>query len=422
MPQRVASIPPVAVLPKLRCPGGPRLSSHGIRQLFNAPNSRTLANNDQRFILNLKLTHQIMVHLSKSSAPSKEKLFLELGPGAGALTRSILTRPSAGVLGVELDKRFNPLLQQIHLETKGKFQWVNGDVLKCDEYEMIQKMFPLFAAQHERLRPADFDKAAPLASAERIRDKQQQGHSGVADRWWSDGGAMVEVIANLPFSVISRLLVRYAVDCDTRQGVFRFGRVPLHVFAQKEVAERMTATPGTGQFSMLSVLLQNYFKVHVRQTFREKTYYPETEVLGAFLTLEPRPVPLVGVAASSLVAFLSLAMQPHSRGITIFKALRRFLPEEVAGYMLQELRLDGSLMPLQLSVAEVAGMAMLWQRFLEATNQEAPHKAGPQTPSRSHIDKERAEEEHDYERSDFERRMWQMQQDGSGNSGRSSSQ
>ena len=407
----------VAALPKLRCPGGPRLSSHGIRQLFQAPSSKVLAENDQRFILNLKLTHQIMVHLSKSSPPSKDKLFLELGPGAGALTRSILTRPSVGVLGIEIDKRFNPLLEQVHVETKGKFKWINADVLKCDEFEMIRSMYPSFADEHERRRPTDEDEGAPLASSERIRANRRRDPAGHSDRWWSGGSAMVDVIANLPFSVISQLLVRYAVDCDTRQGVFRFGRVPLHVFAQKEVAERIIAVPGTAQFSTLSVLMQNYFKVNIRQTFRETTFYPQTEVFGAFLTLEPRPVPIVSVAASSLTAFLALVMQPHSRGITIFKALRRFVPDEVATYILQELRLDGALLPLQLSVEEVANMGLLWQRFLEASNQHATggQAASPKSkPPTTHLDKERMVEEHTYERSDFERRLWEAEQEAAG--------
>jgi hypothetical protein len=103
-------------------------------------------------------------------------------------------------------------------------------------------------------------------------------------------------------------------------------------------------------------------------------------------------------------------MQPNSRGITVFKALRRFLHEEVVAYILQELRLDGALMPLQLTVEEIAGMALLWQRFLEASNQQGSQE--PATgPTQSHLDFEAAEESHTYERSDFEKRMWELSQE-----------
>lgn len=375
------------------------MNAMGIKSLFNAPHAGILAQYDHRFILNLKLTHQIMAHLSRTNK-LQDKLYVELGPGAGALTRSLLTRPSVGVLGIEVDAKYNALLEQIQNQTQSKFRYVNENILNIDEFDVISRLFPRFAAENER-RPHQQTSGLKNAAREQLlrqRRLKQEG-VGVADKndpgasspledkeppedllWWAGGEAKVEAVGNLPFSIITELLMRYAVDCSQQRGLFRFGRVPLHVFVQKEIAERLTATPGTPQFSRLSVLAQNFFRVSVRQTLKEMTYFPRTEVLGCLVTLEPRVAPLVNVNASVLINFNDLMMRPGSRNTMVINALKKCVPQEVALYMLQELRLDGAVLPAQLSTVEVAKMALMWQKFLEATNQTGAADASSSTP------------------------------------------
>nr|CCC93541.1 putative rRNA dimethyltransferase [Trypanosoma congolense IL3000] len=434
-------------LPPLRCPGGPRVKAEGIKHLFKVPHAGFLAKFDQRFILNLKLTHLLAARLSRTTLRTPDKLLVELGPGAGALTRSLLTRPCVGVLGIEQDERFNGHLEQIRQYTNGKFQWVNADVLSVNELNIVESFYGEFTKQHQRRPPphtagksksddenggvsghdhnvetADFENFsgdacyddAPLRSTrrERILRKRYGKYAsfnhdtasrssdddggvrftppnsdhytdatcaslstpafGVSDRWWSDGDAKVEVIANLPFNIITELLMRYAVDCSRKQNLFTFGRVPLHIFTQKEVAERIIAPPSSIHFCRISVLCQCFFHTQLLQTFREMTYYPKTEVLGALLTLQPRSVPLLpGLDAATLIHFTDLLMRPGHRGMTIYKSLQYFLPVEVAQYMLQELRVDGALTVLDLSTEEVCKLAALWHNFLEASSQQA---------------------------------------------------
>lgn len=387
-------------LAPLRCPGGARMTSQDIKSLFNVPSGGYLAKYDQRFILNLKLTHQIMAHLAKTNT-TNDKVLVELGPGAGALTRSLLTRPSQGVLGIEVDPRYNSLLEQISTQTDGKFQWRNADVLAVDEFELIREVFPTFTKQHERtptVGPSGSSGSGggPMANASRaeaLRQRRQRSQSSGGNRssseggassmeateaprdlqWWANGSAKVEVIGNLPFSIATELLMRYAVDCSLQRGLYRFGRVPLHFFVQKEIAERLTATPNTPQFSRLSVLTQNFFRVAIRQTFTEMTYFPRTEVLGCLVTLEPRVAPLVDVNASVLINFLDQLMKPGMRNQMISKSLNRCMPQEVVMYILQELRMDGSVLPAQLSAMEVSSMARMWEVYLTKTNQRQHH-------------------------------------------------
>jgi 16S rRNA A1518/A1519 N6-dimethyltransferase RsmA/KsgA/DIM1 with predicted DNA glycosylase/AP lyase activity len=413
-----------AALPPLQCPGGPRVKAEGIKHLFKVPHAGYLAKYDQRFMLNLKLTHQLVSYLSRTTLTTPDKVLIELGPGVGSLTRSLLTRPCVGVLGVEVDERFNPHLEQIRSYTSNKFQWVNADVLKVDELQLLTAAFPSFVQANIRRPPEAGEKnqrkangasglgaedlrgdgdggyeGAPLRSAQRerlLRKRQtrapyqhgetarKRGGKGtpewstspnpafdITDQWWSNGNAKVEVIANLPFSIITELLMRYAADCARHRGIFAFGRVPVHVFTQREVAERILAPAGSVEFSRLSVLCQCFFHVRLKQTFVDQTYYPRTEVEGAMLTLEPRTVPLArGLDASALIHFTNLLMKPGMRGATVHKSLMKFAPPELVQYMLQELRMDGAMTVLDLSVAEVTKMASLWQQFLTVSQQQ----------------------------------------------------
>lgn len=426
--------PDHVTLPTLRCPGGPRINAEGIKNLYKVPHAGYLAKYDHRFVLNLKLTHQLASYLSRTTLRSSDKVLLELGPGAGAMTRSLLTRPCVGVLGVEKDERFNAHLEQIRNYTHGKFQWCNADILHSNEVTLLRRAFPQFVAHRLRRGPGEGAGAgagtaassgyegAPLRTVARerlLRDRyrcqqhpsqhesdkeaqhgrrtcsshhaynehvQQAGglHDSrtspnpafdITDHWWADGDAKVEVIANLPFDIITELLMRYAVDCSRMSGLFSFGRVPLHIFTQMEVAERIAAAPGSIHFSRLSVLCQCYFHVRLKQSFTEMTYYPRTEVLGALLTLEPRTRPLQpGLDGATLIHFTDLLMKPGQRGMTVSKALLKFVPAEVAQYVLQEIRMDGAMKVLDLTVQEVTQMAALWQRFL-AASQQATHAA-----------------------------------------------
>ncbi|KAG5490953.1 hypothetical protein JIQ42_00839 [Leishmania sp. Namibia] len=431
---------PVA-LPPLRCPGGPRVKAEGIKQLYKVPHAGFLAKYDQRFMLNLKLTHQLVSYLSRTTLTTPDKVLVELGPGVGSLTRSLLTRPCVGVLGIEVDERFNPHLEQIRTYTNNKFQWVTADVLKVDELELLRSAFPHFVTANMRRPPSSrpetcaTDSAAgttasggsgwaaftdnanapneegyegaPLRSTQRERLLRQRRarqpcqHGGtryrggaggaadpetatspnpafdITDHWWSDGNAKVEVIANLPFEIITELLMRYAVDCAQHRGLFAFGRVPVHVFTQREVAERILAPAGSVEFSRLSVLCQCFFHARLKQTFRDETYYPRTEVEGAMLTLEPRSVPLAhGVGASTLIHFTDLLMKPGMRAATVHKSLSRFAPAELVQYMLQELRMDGAMTVLDLSVMEVTRLASLWHQFVTMSQQQPPQEGG----------------------------------------------
>ena len=434
--EAAAAASELAHRPRLLCPGGPRLSAFDLKRLYLVPSGTVLANLDHRFVLNLRLTHSIAHLFNKSDAAGK--LFIELGPGAGALTRTLLAMPGTrGVLGIEMDSRYNAHLESIREEcsqqqnlnvassedagtttglssaTTPRFYWCNADVLNVDEVDLVKKVCPEFYRHCERaiqkqdqLNNADlqWQAKAKRETREKRREKLRMGQppTGTVDddgaQTTNGGGASaawrldppLEVIGNLPFAIAPALSVRYAIDCSRRRNLFQFGRIPTHLFFQKEVAERAIATPGTREYGRLTVILQNYFAVTVSKTFQEMTYFPRTEVLGALVTLIPRVTPLVDVDGNVLASFVDLLLKPSQRRRTTLMALERTMPMEVAHYVLREARVDGAMSPLELQAGDIAGMASLWVKYLQATQQHGNASASTGTQERDFSAEHRA--------------------------------
>ena len=386
----------------LKCPGGPRPTRQDLRMLHRVPSNGKLKENDVRFILNLKLTHILMKFLSRH--PRDDRIYIELGCGVGSLTRSLLTRRCMGVLGLELDPLYNPQMAQVNDHTPEKFKWLNADALHCDEGLLVQLAFGkdkapwvLDGEKEEELssrldrmtgrmstnsanedtdedyfdfdaESGDTDPQKPQSAAQvSLELKRLRAHNTTV--WHSSASAGVEVIGNLPFTLSSQIVQRYAVDCSQRRGVFRYGRVPIHLFVQKGVADRFSAIPSTNSYGKLSVMVQNYFHVQTRATFVETTFFPDAEVEGALLTLEPRTEPLVPVEATILQNFLDLVLKPEHRGFGVLRSLELLMPSEVAKFVVAEVGLDHNLTSKYLTVKELASLAMVWGKFLTATNQ-----------------------------------------------------
>jgi 16S rRNA A1518/A1519 N6-dimethyltransferase RsmA/KsgA/DIM1 with predicted DNA glycosylase/AP lyase activity len=383
-------------LPPLKCPGGPRMSSQDIKLTHKVPSNGYLKADDLRFIINLKLTHLLMSYLNRHRRD--DRLYVEIGPGPGTLTRSLLTQSGVGVLGIEIDPRWNSHLETIAQHTNGRFKWSNADVLHIDEVDVIQQHYA--GRVDPIITPTNVAKEKGLittSTEERLLERQNQ------ERWRNSGSPQIELVGNLPYKYAYHLASRYAVDCSRKDGVFRFGRVPCHLFFQSDFAARLIAMPGQKAFGRASVVLQNYFHVQLRADFRTRTFYPITEVHGALVTLEPRVEPLVHVDAVPLMSFVSVLMNENARNKSqsLLSSLMTMMPEEVARYILAELGISPDVWALDCGTIEIAKMALLWQRFIEATNQPPA-----QDISFDHIasclQEEAAVENHDFCRGQYE--------------------
>lgn len=183
-----------------------------IRDLIKLYQLSALKQLSQNFLLDVKLTSKI----AKCAGNMDDFTVCEVGPGPGGITRSILERSPRKVILIEKDKRFEPSLKMLEDACPGKIQIYWGDVLSFD----MSKIFPE-------------DCAVP----------------------WEDR-PKIHLIGNLPFSIATPLIIRWLSDVSTRTNAWSYGRVPMTLTFQKEVAERLTAEENNEQRSRLSIMAQ----------------------------------------------------------------------------------------------------------------------------------------------------------------------
>lgn len=159
---------------------------------------------------------------------------LEVGPGPGNLTE-LLLQEGAKVLAVELDRRFVKLLND-RFADQDDFTLIHADILA-----------------RGKLNP---DVIAALANT------------------WSGGWA---VISNLPYQVGTTVIVE-ALHLPVRPRV-------ICATIQKEVAERMLASPGTKSYSILTILVQSYTIVERVSIVPAGAFWPKPAVDSATIRL-----------------------------------------------------------------------------------------------------------------------------------------
>ncbi len=186
----------------------------------------------QNFLLDLNLTAKI----ARSAGELSRCDVLEIGPGPGGLTRALLAEGARHVLAVEKDDRCLPALAEIAAAFPGRLEVVHGDALEVD------------AAA--RLTPP------------------------------------VRVVANLPYNVGTELLTGWL----TPPAWPPFWQ-SLTLMFQKEVAERIVATPGSKAYGRLAILAQWRCEARIVMTLPPEAFTPAPKVQSAVVHLTALPGP-----------------------------------------------------------------------------------------------------------------------------------
>lgn len=166
---------------------------------------------------------------------------LEIGPGRGALT-SLLARRARRVIAVEKDRVLAAQLR-MHFSLATNVEIIEGDILAID-------LDSLFGPKPGSTRPG-------------MEFEPQK----------------VRVLGNLPYFITSDILLRLF---DYRK---YFDVMVLMV--QKEVADRLTAKPGSSDYGLLSATAQLYTKVEPLFTLPPRAFSPPPKVYSTVIRLEP---------------------------------------------------------------------------------------------------------------------------------------
>lgn len=165
---------------------------------------------------------------------------IEIGPGFGVLTNELAKRAKK-VLALEIDERLIPILA----DTLGEYdnvKVINQDILKTEVKKLIEDEF---------------------------------------------GNEKVSVAANLPYYITTPIIT----------GLLE-GDLPLKnlvVMVQKEVADRITAEPGTKNYGAISVLCQYYTETELVTIVGANEFVPPPKVDSAVVKMKFRNAPAVTV-------------------------------------------------------------------------------------------------------------------------------
>jgi 16S rRNA (adenine1518-N6/adenine1519-N6)-dimethyltransferase len=183
----------------------------------------------QNFLLDLNLTGRI----ARSAGDLSGVTVIEIGPGPGGLTRALLNSDAAAVVAVERDSRCIVALTDLVEASEGRLRLIEGDALEVDP---------------EAIAPA------PRA-----------------------------IVANLPYNVATPLLIGWLKRIEQ----FR----SLTLMFQREVADRLSAKPGTKAYGRLSVIAQ--WRADVRPLFNlpPRAFTPPPKIESTVVQFIPRPAP-----------------------------------------------------------------------------------------------------------------------------------
>jgi 16S rRNA (adenine1518-N6/adenine1519-N6)-dimethyltransferase len=259
----------------------------------------------QNFLVDTEAIQRIAASIGDISS----RTVVEIGPGHGAITAALATR-AAHVLAVELDHEL-ALHLRVHFPS---------DRVTVVEQDVLQ-----------------FDFAAASAAA----------------------GERLLVVGNLPYGITSPILLKLAASHTALE------RAALMV--QREVADRVTAQPGSRDYGLLSVTVQMYGPAQQLFTLPPESFSPPPEVHSTVFRwrFAPRFAEL-GVEEASFLRFVRLCFAQKRKTLANNLRAAAIPPSAVAAALAQ-----AAIDPLARAEAlSMESFAALW-RSLE-TKVDAP--------------------------------------------------
>ncbi|MCC7019716.1 MAG: 16S rRNA (adenine(1518)-N(6)/adenine(1519)-N(6))-dimethyltransferase [Ardenticatenales bacterium] len=242
------------------------LRAYGLR-----PNKRL----GQHFLVDTTYLTQIV----DAAELAQDDTVLEVGPGLGVLTEALCER-AGRVVAVEIDAAMRTILGN-RLGTRANLGIVAADILKVDPVSLLDERRdgPAVLLDGGAVDGSAHD--APAAADEAALPAGQPHFGPLRPHY--------KVVANLPYYITSAVLRRLL---EARERPVR-----AVVMVQKEVADRITASPG--DLSVLAVAIQLHAAVRRVAVVPPGAFHPPPKVESAVLCLDlydrpPVPVDDIG--------------------------------------------------------------------------------------------------------------------------------
>jgi 16S rRNA (adenine1518-N6/adenine1519-N6)-dimethyltransferase len=236
----------------------------------------------------------VIQRIIRAISPQPSQHLVEIGPGQGALTLSLLSEAQQ-LDAIELDRDLISLLQQ-KTSGLGRLNLYQADALKFD---------------------------------------------------WSglrDDGRRLRLVGNLPYNISTPLLFRLFSSIEHIDD--------MHFMFQKEVAQRLAADPGEPDYGRLSVMVQYYCQVECLFHVGKGAFTPPPKVESAVVRLIPyRQKP---VEVSNEQQFFMLVAQAFSQRR---KTLRNSLKPLLSAMAIEAAGIDPGMRPERLSLKDFAALS-----------------------------------------------------------------
>ena len=182
----------------------------------------------KRFGQHFLMDPAVISQIVAAIAPKQGDSLVEIGPGQGAITDP-LSRFGVPLQAIEFDRDLVPVLRDRFADAK-HVSVLEGDALRFD-----------YSTLGERLR----------------------------------------IVGNLPYNISTPLLFRLI---EFRQNI-----LDLHFMMQKEVVDRMAASPNSKKYGRLTVMLGTFMEVVPLFDVPASAFQPPPKVTSSFVRMRPRP-------------------------------------------------------------------------------------------------------------------------------------
>ncbi len=241
--------------------------------------------------------------IADECADTAERLILEIGPGIGCLTQELCLRYKK-VLAVEIDKGLIPVLGET-LREYGNVTVLNDDVMEVD--------LPALVAREAE-------------------------------------GLPVSVAANLPYYITTPILMRFlesGVPFDS-----------ITVMVQKEVADRLTAMPGSADYGAITAVLGYYGAARRLFTVSAGSFMPAPKVDSAVIRLDLyKEKPICPADESLFFRVIKGAFEQRRKTLLNALAAKLGMPKDVLLAAFAEAELASDIRGERLSTAAFAALA-----------------------------------------------------------------
>jgi 16S rRNA (adenine1518-N6/adenine1519-N6)-dimethyltransferase len=251
----------------------------------------------QHFLVDPNILNKVI----RTAQVGKEDVVLEVGPGLGEMTIA-LARLAKQVIAVEIDPKLVEILKK-KLADCPNVEVVKSDILKVDFKHFFKKE-----------------------------------------------GYPVKVVSNLPYQISTPLLFRF-VEAKEVFSTFT-------LMLQREVAERMVASPGGKEYGRLSVLLQMFLDLSVRFFIPPSAFFPPPKVESAVVHMGWKEKPTAEIQDEEWFKKVVKACFGYRRK-TLANALKHSelpLPESIQSRM-EKVGIDPRRRPETLAIDEFIHLA-----------------------------------------------------------------